>query len=70
VRKKSDDFDEEEGEKLDEGAQLASEIIENIADCVGKLARLHKEAFLPPFQEFLLPVVLAMLAPTQCEDER
>ncbi|KAL6068524.1 Importin-5 [Balamuthia mandrillaris] len=68
--KQGEDFDEEEAERLVIENEKEEEVLAELAELVGKIAKTHKASFLRAFSEGLLPAILPMLQPTQPPHDR
>jgi len=68
-KRQEPDVDDEEEEKLDEETVKDEEILIQAAEIVGRLAKYHKAAFLPHFQN-LLPIYSELLQPSKTPAER
>ncbi|KAJ4456603.1 putative Ran-binding protein 6 [Paratrimastix pyriformis] len=61
-----EDFDEEQGEKLDEENEHEEDFMAQLAELTGCLIQGHHEAFLPAFQQLSLP--WSQLLQAECND--
>ncbi|CAM9822036.1 unnamed protein product, partial [Laminaria digitata] len=66
----SEDWDEEEEERAMAAGEEEVELHVNLAELLGFLFKTHGEAFLPAFEELLLPSVLEMAAPESLTEDR
>jgi len=68
--KQGEDFDEEEAEKLAIENEKEEEVLSELAELLGKIAKQHKGAILRPFSECIFPLVIAMLQPNRSAHDR
>ncbi len=59
--RQGEDFDEEEAEKLQIENEKEEEVLGELAELLGKLAKYHKAAVLRSFSETIFPVALSMM---------
>jgi len=68
-RSRSEDFDAEEGELLQEENSEEELVFDQIGECLGTLLKLFKSSFLPYFDE-LVSFITPMLGKDRTEEER
>ncbi|MCO5568487.1 hypothetical protein L7F22_022186 [Adiantum nelumboides] len=68
-RAKTEDFDAEEGELLQEENAQEEEVFDQIGECLGTLIKTFKAPFLPFFEE-LIPFITPMLGKDRTPEER
>jgi hypothetical protein len=68
-KRNAPDVDDEEEEKLDEETEKDEECLTQLAELIGRIAKYHKTAFLPYFEQ-LLPAVVELLQPDHKTYER
>ncbi|KAH7296218.1 hypothetical protein KP509_26G014000 [Ceratopteris richardii] len=68
-RAKTEDFDAEEGELLQEENAQEEEVFDQIGECLGTLIKTFKDPFLPFFEE-LVPFITPMLGNDRTLEER
>lgn len=68
--KQSEDFDEEEAEKLEIENEKEEEVMAQLGEVIGKIAKIHKVRILQPFTETLLPLALHLMHPQKQPHER
>ncbi|KAI5084377.1 hypothetical protein GOP47_0000546 [Adiantum capillus-veneris] len=68
-RTKTEDFDAEEGELLQEENAQEEEVFDQIGECLGTLIKTFKAPFLPFFEE-LIPFITPMLGKDRTPEER
>eukprot|EP00903_Cladosiphon_okamuranus_P012399 g11621.t1 len=66
----SEDWDEEEEERANAAGEEEVELHVNLAELLGFLFKTHGEAFLPAFEELLLPSMLEMARPDSLPEDR
>jgi len=70
ARTKTEDFDEEEAEALQEEHEAEEEILNNIATCVSTAMRLYGDAAMPALEEHIFQPASQLLDPKRFPEER
>jgi len=63
------DFDQEEGERLEDEREKEEDILSNVVEVIGQMIKTHKEQFLHCLNE-ILPIFIQMLQPNRPAHER
>jgi hypothetical protein len=68
--KQSEDFDDEEAEKLEVENEKEDEVMAEIGEVIGKLAKTHKANILRSFSETLFPIAIQLMHPQKQPHDR
>jgi hypothetical protein len=68
--KQSEDFDEEEAEKLEVENEKEEEVMAELGEVIGKLAKVHKAGVLRSFSETLFPIAIQLMHPQKAPHDR
>ncbi|CAM6081611.1 unnamed protein product [Calypogeia fissa] len=68
-RTKTEDFDDEEGELLEEENEQEEEVFDQVGECLGTLIKTFKNPFLPYFEELII-YITPMLGKDRTPEEK